>query len=273
VPGLEEEVRAMGFNITKEVKILGIKITSELDSTDEIFRNVRQKIISLINFWERFKLTLPGRILIAKTFLISQLNYVGCFLTPETGLLTEIQEIIDSYCIKNLKVAKNRRYIEADRGGLELLNLEVLLDAQKASWVFRAAKTVCDNWRAQLLCLAPCNNMKLISEYDVNRNENPILFDIARSYGKFLVKFCMYRSPLDEIPIRNNPLVLVGSDKKMINGNLAGSDFDRAGLLFKDFFDDGNFKSRANLIDTGIPVTMAQWLNIRGGLLLAKKTY
>ena len=41
-------------------------------------------------FWERFNLSLPGRLTIMKTSLISQLNYVGCFLPALAEVLISI---------------------------------------------------------------------------------------------------------------------------------------------------------------------------------------
>jgi hypothetical protein len=76
-----------------------------LDNIDDIFRAIKTKIINLASYWERFRLTLPGRIIIAKTFLISQLNYIGCFLKPSDIIMEEIQVIIDNFVKKNLNIA------------------------------------------------------------------------------------------------------------------------------------------------------------------------
>jgi Reverse transcriptase (RNA-dependent DNA polymerase) len=73
-------VRDAGFGIADRIKLLGIEITANLDNVDEIFEIAVGKILNMANFWERFKLSLPGRIIIAKTYLVLQLNYIGCFL-------------------------------------------------------------------------------------------------------------------------------------------------------------------------------------------------
>jgi hypothetical protein len=67
---------------------------------EESFNKIKTKVINLIRYWERFKLTLPGRITIAKTFLISQLNYIGCFLPVPAAVLDDIQQLIDGFIKK-----------------------------------------------------------------------------------------------------------------------------------------------------------------------------
>ena len=79
-----EMITRLGFQIANSITLLGVKITNTLDNIVEIFTNLKNKIINLISFWDRFRLSLPGRITILKTCLISQLCYIGCFLpAPE----------------------------------------------------------------------------------------------------------------------------------------------------------------------------------------------
>jgi hypothetical protein len=71
----------MGFQIKKSLKILGMSVSNNLvDDTEKSVRQITQKILDNITKWERFNLSLPGRILIAKSILYSQINYLGCFL-------------------------------------------------------------------------------------------------------------------------------------------------------------------------------------------------
>jgi hypothetical protein len=51
-----------GFVPTDHIKLLGLKITKNLDTFDETFDELHDKIRDLIAFWDRFRLSLPGRI-------------------------------------------------------------------------------------------------------------------------------------------------------------------------------------------------------------------
>ncbi len=64
-----------GFSVCKNIKLLGVDITSSLDNVDDIFLNIGEKILNLILFWSRFRLTLCGRISLIKKLLVPQKNY------------------------------------------------------------------------------------------------------------------------------------------------------------------------------------------------------
>ncbi len=53
-------------------------------------------------------LTLPGRISVSKTFMYSQLNYIGCFLPIETERLVAIENSIEHYVRGPLNISKER---------------------------------------------------------------------------------------------------------------------------------------------------------------------
>jgi hypothetical protein len=124
-----------GFSISNNIKLLGLKLTADLNSFDNAFVEIREKIHRLILFWERFRLSLPGRIAILKTLLIPQLNYLGCFLAPDIEILMSIQDLMDRFVTKNLNISKDRRYLPVDKGGLGLFDLKKFLDAQRCSWI------------------------------------------------------------------------------------------------------------------------------------------
>jgi hypothetical protein len=58
------------FKTSSCVKLLGMEVNNSLDNTDGIFIAIGEKILNLILFWSRFRLSLPGRIAILKTLLI-----------------------------------------------------------------------------------------------------------------------------------------------------------------------------------------------------------
>ena len=99
-PELLREITSLGFAISNNFKLLELDINNKLDNVMEIYQSITEKIGNLIRFWERFKLTLPGRLTIMKTCLISQLNYIGCFLPMPDDTMTNIQRLIDRFVKK-----------------------------------------------------------------------------------------------------------------------------------------------------------------------------
>jgi hypothetical protein len=136
-----------------------MKVKNELDNTDEIFIGIGEKILNIILFWIRFRLSLAGRVAITKTLQISQIDYLGCFLTPSRAVLDDLQRSLDEFVLNSLPcvIAKRFGYLPPDKGELpvELIHVGTFLLALKCSWVKRAHENMIDNWRFSLKLLSP----------------------------------------------------------------------------------------------------------------------
>ena len=66
------------FKLVDKIKILGIEISSNPSLLHLCHEKTVLKITQIIHFWERFFLSLPGRINIVKTMILSQISYLGC---------------------------------------------------------------------------------------------------------------------------------------------------------------------------------------------------
>jgi Reverse transcriptase (RNA-dependent DNA polymerase) len=96
-----------GFKIVDSVELLGVKISKNLDSIEGNFLRTKKKILNVANFWERFRLSLSGRLSIAKTFMVPLINYFGCIFSPGDEILTEIQLIVNNFVKKILEYLMN----------------------------------------------------------------------------------------------------------------------------------------------------------------------
>ena len=80
------------------------------------------KLLRIKEYWDRFNLTLPGRILVCKTYMLSQIGYLGSIITPSTRQFKLLQDIMDNFCLGTLRIAKNKLYNPPSEGGLGLIN-------------------------------------------------------------------------------------------------------------------------------------------------------
>ena len=60
-----------GFKIVDNIEILGIKIDRRLGQIDENWEKALGKMVNKANYWNLFRLSIGGRVMIAKTYLIS----------------------------------------------------------------------------------------------------------------------------------------------------------------------------------------------------------
>ncbi len=75
---------------------------------DENFEKTISSLKKSIEFWNRFHLTLPGRINVIKSLLMSQVIYLGSFIMPSMEKLKKIQDLLDTFALGKLNFAKNR---------------------------------------------------------------------------------------------------------------------------------------------------------------------
>jgi Reverse transcriptase (RNA-dependent DNA polymerase) len=116
----------LGFQVTTKTKILGCEIEKDLKKLSKKFYNTVIKIRSLKNFWCRFNLSMPGRLAVAKTLMLAQINYLGCFLTPTDSQLKIIYLLVSDFIKGRASIGKDRIFFSAAAGGLGMIDINPL---------------------------------------------------------------------------------------------------------------------------------------------------
>jgi len=83
---VSEEITNLGFPLTNEITVLGFVLQNQGDMVARNYEKVREKIFNIIRFWERFNLSLPGKIAIYKALLLPQINFIATVLSPSTKI-------------------------------------------------------------------------------------------------------------------------------------------------------------------------------------------
>jgi hypothetical protein len=139
-----------GFQVSNHVTILGMEIFNDTVNLYRNFDRVITQIINIRNFWTRFNLSMPGRLAVAKTLMLSRLGYLGCIIDPDPVQLGEIEKIIYTFVKGKLTVSEKRINVKPDTGGLGMINISEYLTALKSSWIVRAKKNNSDHWSSVL---------------------------------------------------------------------------------------------------------------------------
>jgi hypothetical protein len=267
-----------GFCLSNSVKLLGLNITNDLNDLPSNFIHIEQKIRDIILFWERFRLTFPGRVAILKTLVLPQLNYLGCFLSPESDVLMRIQEIFDGFALKGQSISKDRRYLHPNQGGAGLFNLNDFLIAQRCTWVKRAITNVNDNWRLTLLASVPGGDLFNLRACDIPREKSLILHEIAWSFEFFNGCYSLLENNYRKSAIfQNIAFCRSGVDSRLLDIDFFGKLFYNLNkekirkLTFEDCFLDGNFKSINEFRLLGLELPPSLWMRLQSALLFAKK--
>jgi len=146
---IPQNILDLGIQIVNEITLLGAKIkntgSSFANNSDEIFLKIRKQV----NFWTRFNLSLPGRINVAKTFMYSQINYLGCIVPLGQNFERNASQEIEKYVKGNLKIGRQKFYEPIMYGGLGLFKISDFLASQCCAWVRRSVN-LDELWKREL---------------------------------------------------------------------------------------------------------------------------
>jgi hypothetical protein len=132
-----------GFRVDNKATILGMTIYTDLTLLTENFNVTIEQLLHLRNYWSQFNLSLPGRLAIAKTLMLSRLGYLGSIISPTE---MQIKNIVYGFVKGKLNVSQQRITVPVDLGGLGMFNLDHYLIALKCTWVKRASLKQSNLW-------------------------------------------------------------------------------------------------------------------------------
>ncbi len=218
---IPQDIRDLGFEIVNEMKCLGLKINNRADNLTRHFDEKIQKIRQLIGNWNRYNLSLPGRISIAKTMLLSQIGYIGCFLTPTDNQLDVMQNLIDGFVTQRMVIAAERLYLKPAEGGLGLIRLSSYIAALQCSWLKRCMTNINDPWRWNL-ALSCDFNLDLVRIEDANEGSHPATFCIIRSAVILQKKFWSVHENFLMAPVADNNFFLRSQPERRAGSGYTG---------------------------------------------------
>jgi hypothetical protein len=261
-------ISQVGFKIVDNVTLLGFRLDENGPMTEIIFQDVYRKICNIIAMWDRYKLSLPGRIGIFKSLLLSQVSFHGSILRPSTDTVKRIQAVMNNYVIGNLRVAKDRLYTDPGRGGLGLIDLDQYLVGLHVSWVKKANLSAIDNWRTDLRSVTYGNPLISGSALPGIRNM-PILQDLSSDYEKFSKCFYNTEGNFKDAFVLYNKFFSRDGNHVLTSAafmqNRPALDMAKIGkLVFSDFFQENGPVSLDELCaNTGINFNLITYLRIQ----------
>ena len=132
--------KPIGIRWPKLLKILGLYIGYDTQEMEE--KNFREKLVNTqvkINMWKQRQLTIFGKILILKTFGLSQLLYTASLLSTPQWVLEEFERMAFNFLWngKQHKVKKRVVVQNYSLGGCKMINIKEFLKTQKLKWIKR----------------------------------------------------------------------------------------------------------------------------------------
>ncbi len=200
---VDQEIVNLGFSFVNDMVLLGFKL-SNTENLEEInFLSVLEKIQNTVRFWERFYLSLPGKISVYKCLLLSQISYKASILMPPPGLLRAMEETMERFVLKGFTFARDRLYRKVKDGGLGLIKLEHYVQALHCTWIRRAWTCTNDNWKYDLH-KASNGEILNIKEHGLGNELGTVLSNLVKSYDTFQHKFTTVGNNFTKVPVYEN---------------------------------------------------------------------
>ena len=130
--------KPLGIKWESVIKILGIHISYDKLLTEQ--KNFNEKIAKIkikLNLWKQRNLSIYGKILILKTFALSQILFLSTVLHVPDHIVKEIETLSYKF-LWNGKQHKVKRKVviqDFERGGCRMIDLEEMMKVQKIKWI------------------------------------------------------------------------------------------------------------------------------------------
>ncbi len=147
---IPDNIASLGFTFTNKIELLGFTLNNYGNVETANFEKIITKINNLIRFWERFNLSLTGKLSVYKSLILPQLNYTAAIMTPDEQQVTQIERAMEVFVTKGFSIARERLYLPVKEGGLGMFKLLDFIQGLQCNWIKRCYHLVNDNWRATL---------------------------------------------------------------------------------------------------------------------------
>ena len=277
---VSQEIKDLGLQIVSEITLLGANIKNTGSSFENNGKIILEKIKKQVNWWKRFNLSLPGRIAVSKTFLYSQINYLGCFMPLSQNILNGIALEIEKFVRGKMQIGKAKIYDTVKNGGLGMFHVTDFLDSQCCAWVRRAV-SMDEMWKRELF-LGSFSNVFNIRKSCFNEKKNPILKNIAGGFEKFIYKFTCLNENFRKSFIFENPVLKFdANNQNYLKMSFFGEDFYRQNKIGINSLTvdsilnlNGTTKSKLEFENiTGIILTENKYNKICGLVRTAVRTF
>ena len=181
-----------GIKVVDKIGILGVEIDRRLDNLSTNWEKALRKMGSKANYWNLFRLSIGGRAMVAKTYLISQLTYLMGAIPVDNGILDRANEIIIKYVNgRERKIAADRIFHTREQGGYGITDMRVLNMCIKATWIRKWCMAESNDDYAELRCIkGNKNEPDHINMDEINTEGFRCSGDIMRHWIEY--KTCFY---------------------------------------------------------------------------------
>ena len=236
------------------------------------------KMINQSNYWKLFRLSISGRVMIAKTYMISQATYLMGSLPIGDGIINRMNEVIVDFVNgRERKIARERWFRTREMGGYGLTDMKIMNLCIKASWVRRwyMNKNIQDYPEVRIL-KGNRTEPDFINMDEINREGWKSLGEIMKKWIQYKSMFYKVGRNMLAAKVFNNEIQLEGGGTSTVKafGRVREQELEvRLKLLnLRDCLGEDNMMKSKNEIDImfGTRTTFVEFFRFRNEIARLK---
>ncbi len=197
------------ITVVAEVRILGVVIDRKLERLDDNWEEVIRRMRRLIGYWFSFGLSIAGRVMVSKTYIISQAIYLMGILPMRNEIGCRMNEILVDFVSGGMRPIKRRRQLlGAELGGYGVLDMNVMNICMKSMWISRIMrKREYADYTGELIIRDRDGNYERINNNCMREDNGIIIQEILSSWSIFHGQFAGKGNNIMEVEIFNNGIM------------------------------------------------------------------
>ena len=125
---------------TGQEKVLGVALGKDRNENDAFWNKILQKLRTKLNIWKMRDLSYEGKSLIIRAVAVSQMTLALEMTTIKDEYVKRVNDMLYSFLWsgKNIKISREICSLPRSVGGLNIVNMEILIKTKRIRWVIRA---------------------------------------------------------------------------------------------------------------------------------------
>jgi hypothetical protein len=205
-------MRIHEIEVVDKVTILGITIDRKLEKLDENWDKAIGKMQRLAWYWNSFRLSITGRVMVAKTYIMSQCVYLMGSLPLQDAYGDRINEILlDFVRGRDRLIERRRQLLCPELGGYGLVDAKIMNVCMKASWVERWKRELpnIDYMVATVWNIHERIETRTITLRNIQGKGLPIMEDIVKAWIDFKRTFYEWGNNINRAYVFGNESLLL----------------------------------------------------------------
>jgi hypothetical protein len=273
--------RVHDIEIVGKVNILGIIIDRKLTGLDENWNRGISKMRKLCGYWTTFRLSITGRVMVCKTYIISQIVYLLGSLPLGDDKAEEINSIVINFISgTDRPIERRRQFLCAELGGYNMFDIHDMDTCSKSTWIRRWKKEMEKPDYSGVLSIGPTDvDSDYINGPQDALDTNKLLVNIMAKWNQFKSGYYDVANNIMVTKIFGNSILgerAVCVDIEVFGRSLTARlmvEFGEA--VVSDFFtDNGRLREKQDLEERWrIPINWAEYFRLRGALVRIQREF